>query len=76
MDVGRGGVISPCGIGFDINCGMRLVVTNLTQAEVTPHMEILVDRPFIQVPAGVGSTGFVTLSRREFRRVILVILAI
>jgi tRNA-splicing ligase RtcB (3'-phosphate/5'-hydroxy nucleic acid ligase) len=70
MDVRRGGVISPGGIGFDINCGMRLVVTNLTQAEVQPHLQTLVDRLFTRVPAGVGSTGFVKLSRQEFRRVV------
>ena len=70
MDVERGGVISPGGIGFDINCGMRLVVTNLTYEEVKPHIQTLVDRLFQRVPAGVGSTGFVKLSRPEFRRVV------
>ena len=70
MDVERGGVISPGGIGFDINCGMRLVVTNLTYDDVKPHVKELVDRLFERVPAGVGSTGFVKLSRAEFRRVV------
>src|SRR4029453_10324578 len=70
MDVQRGGVISPGGIGFDINCGMRLVVTNLTHTDVKPHLQTLVDQLFKRVPAGVGSTGFVKLSRPEFRRVI------
>jgi tRNA-splicing ligase RtcB len=42
MDVTTG-VISPGGIGFDINCGMRLVVTNLTYPEVKPHLKELVD---------------------------------
>src|SRR5919202_3829145 len=69
MDVRQGGVISPGGIGFDINCGMRLVVTNLTYEDVKPHLQTLVDRLFERVPAGVGSTGFVKLSRQEFRRV-------
>jgi tRNA-splicing ligase RtcB len=70
MDVHQGGVISPGGIGFDINCGMRLVVTNLTYADVKPHLHTLVDRLFARVPAGVGSTGFLKISRQEFRRVI------
>jgi tRNA-splicing ligase RtcB (3'-phosphate/5'-hydroxy nucleic acid ligase) len=70
MDVEQGGVISPGGIGFDINCGMRLVVTNLTYDEVKPHIQTLVDRLFQRVPAGVGSTGFVKLSRTEFRQVV------
>ena len=70
MDVDRGGVISPGGIGFDINCGMRLVLTNLTADEVKPHLKDLVDRLYERIPAGVGRAGFVKLSRREFRRVV------
>lgn len=66
MDVEEGGVISPGGIGFDINCGMRLVVTNLTHAEVEPYIEEIVDKLYERVPAGVGSSGFVKLSRQEF----------
>jgi tRNA-splicing ligase RtcB (3'-phosphate/5'-hydroxy nucleic acid ligase) len=63
------GVISPGGIGFDINCGMRLVLTNLTFAEVQPQLQRLVDQLFYCVPAGVGSHGFVKLSHDEFRQV-------
>lgn len=69
MDVDEG-VISPGGIGFDINCGMRLVRTNLTFDEVKPYLKQLVDRLFQKVPAGVGSTGFVKISRSEFRKVL------
>src|SRR5512145_1418528 len=64
------GVISPGGIGFDINCGMRLVVTNLTYAEVKPHLKELVDALYKRVPAGVGSTGFVRLSQETFGDVV------
>lgn len=63
------GVISPGGIGFDINCGMRLVLTNLTEDEVRPRLRELVDALFQRVPAGVGSHGFVRLSHDEFCRV-------
>jgi tRNA-splicing ligase RtcB len=70
MDVEQGGVISPGGIGFDINCGMRLVVTNLTEAEVKPRIKELVDTLFRRVPAGVGSTGFLEISRKEFKEVV------
>ncbi|MFB6276954.1 MAG: RtcB family protein [Halothece sp.] len=66
MDVDQGGVISPGGIGFDINCGMRLVVTNLTYDEVKPYIKQLVDKLYKRIPAGVGSRGFVKLSRDEF----------
>src|SRR3989304_2687089 len=51
------GVISPGGIGFDINCGMRLVLTNLTVKDVRPKIKELIDRLFERVPAGVGSSG-------------------
>lgn len=66
----RTGVISPGGIGFDVNCGMRLVLTNLTFDEVEPHLKDLVDKLFQRVPAGVGSTGFVKISQSEFRRAV------
>ena len=67
MDVEEGGVISPGGIGFDINCGMRLVATGLTHDEVKPHVRELVDLLYQRVPAGVGSTGFLNISESEFR---------
>lgn len=64
------GVISPGGIGFDINCGMRLVLTNLTYAEVKPHIHDLVDALFYRIPTGVGCTGFVKVSQSEFKDVL------
>lgn len=63
----RTGVISPGGIGFDINCGMRLVRTSLTYSEVEPHLHELVNRLYEQVPAGVGSTGSIRLDEQGFR---------
>jgi tRNA-splicing ligase RtcB len=63
------GVISPGGIGFDINCGMRLIRTTLTEAEVRPRLPALIDALFRAVPAGVGAHGFVRLSEAEFRDV-------
>ncbi|MGI6395707.1 MAG: RtcB family protein [Desulfomonilia bacterium] len=64
------GVISPGGIGFDINCGMRLVATNLIYDEVEPHLSRLVDRLFERIPSGVGSTGFVKLKEDDFLDVV------
>ena len=64
------GVISPGGIGFDINCGMRLVTTNLTYKDVAPQLRKLVDRLFERVPAGVGSSGFVKLTPQKFKEAI------
>lgn len=65
------GIISPGGIGFDINCGMRLLRTNLSEAEVRPRLKELVSALFTAVPAGVGAKGFVHLSENEFRQVMV-----
>jgi tRNA-splicing ligase RtcB (3'-phosphate/5'-hydroxy nucleic acid ligase) len=62
------GVISPGGIGFDVNCGMRLVLTSLTYEEVKPRLRELVDKLFARIPCGVGGSGFVNISQDEFRR--------
>ncbi len=69
FDVENGGVISPGGIGFDINCGMRLIVTNLTTKDVKPHIHKLVDELYKAVPAGVGCKGFVKLTKEQFKEV-------
>jgi len=66
----QSGVISPGGIGFDVNCGMRLVLTSLTYDEVKEHIKELVDRLFERVPAGVGSSGSIKLSHDEFRTMV------
>jgi tRNA-splicing ligase RtcB len=63
------GVISPGGVGYDINCGIRLIRTDLTLADVEPYLEKLMTELFRKVPAGVGASGFVRLSGEEFRRV-------
>lgn len=64
------GVISPGGIGYDINCGVRVLRTNLTEAEVRPKLRELVDAIFRLVPPGVGGTGHLRLSPTEFDRVL------
>ncbi len=63
------GVISPGGIGFDINCGIRLINTSLTEQDVLPKMKVLMDRLFQVVPCGVGSKGFMKLKKSEFEKV-------
>ncbi len=70
FDPQQGGVISPGGIGFDINCGVRLVRTDLTEEEVKPRLTELVNELFSQVPCGVGSSKAIPkLSESELRRV-------
>jgi len=65
------GVVSPGGIGFDINCGMRLVRTDLTWPEVEPQLAALVDALAARVPAGTGRHGFLAVEEDEFREVLV-----
>lgn len=65
------GVISPGGVGFDINCGVRLVKTNLTREDVVPHMNDLVNELFNKVPSGLGSNGIKHLKGNEIDEVLL-----
>jgi len=59
------GIISPGIVGFDINCGMRLISTNLSYKEVKPKIKDIVNKLFVKVPAGVGVKGKVKLSRKQ-----------
>lgn len=61
----RTGVISPGGVGYDVNCGMRLIRTDLTLEDVQPRLEQLMTNLFRKVPAGVGAGGFVRLNRES-----------
>jgi len=65
----KAGVISPGGVGYDINCGMRLIRTDLTLEDVQPRIERLMTELFRKVPAGVGAGGFVRLDRSALDRV-------
>lgn len=70
FDPEEGGVISPGGIGFDINCGMRLLTTNLSYKEVQSKLKELIDTLFKLVPAGVGGKGFVKINKEQFIQII------
>ncbi len=59
------GVISPGGVGYDINCGVRLMRTNLTESDLRPKLKDLVNELFRSIPSGVGSQGSIKLSRSE-----------
>ena len=63
------GVISPGGVGYDINCGVRLVKTDLTAAEVQPKLRALIASLFNTVPCGVGMSGEIRISRQDANRV-------
>ena len=69
-DIDAGGVISPGGVGFDINCGVRLIRTLLTEKDVQPKLRDLVSALHSDVPAGVGSTGDIKVSESEERKLL------
>jgi tRNA-splicing ligase RtcB len=64
------GVVSPGGIGYDINCGVRLATSTLMLEEVESHLERLVGALFRTIPAGVGKGGEVRLSDRDMDAVL------
>jgi tRNA-splicing ligase RtcB len=59
------GVISPGGVGYDINCGVRLIRTNLTERDLRPRLKDVVNELFKSIPSGVGSEGAIRLTRSE-----------
>ena len=69
-DPEEGGVISPGGVGYDINCGVRLVRTNLTAAEVMPRIGQLMESLFRRIPAGVGEGGIYLFDHKELRHIL------
>lgn len=66
----EGGVVSPGGVGFDINCGVRLLASTLTLNEVRPKIRDLVNELFRDVPSGAGQSGNVRLSYPELDRLL------
>ena len=69
MDV-REGVVSPGGVGYDINCGVRLLRSELTVDALRPKLRELVSALHREVPSGVGSTGFIRLTPQDEEKVL------
>jgi tRNA-splicing ligase RtcB len=69
MDI-EDGVISPGGVGYDINCGVRLMSTTLREEELKPKLRALIDDLFDRVPCGLGVKGEVRLSRFDYQEII------
>ena len=66
------GVISPGGVGYDINCGMRLATTTLTQSDIRPYLKKVINHLFNNIPTGIGSEGAIRkLNEKEMHRVLL-----
>ncbi|MBU0586604.1 RtcB family protein [Candidatus Micrarchaeota archaeon] len=63
------GIISPGGIGYDINCGVRLITTGMTVDQVKPKIKQFADKLFVNVPSGVGSKGKLRLQHDELDKV-------
>ncbi len=64
------GVISPGGVGYDINCGVRLLRTNLDKKDVEPKLRELVDALFRNIPSGLGSRGKMRLTHAQLNEVL------
>jgi len=65
------GMISPGGVGYDINCGVRLLKTNLSEDNVRPRLKDLVVDLFKSIPSGVGSKGAIRLSPSQLDEVLV-----
>ena len=70
MDANEG-MISPGGVGYDINCGVRLIRTNLTEQDVRPKLKDIVTDLFNSIPSGVGSKGAIRLSHSQLDEVLV-----
>ena len=70
MDI-KDGVISPGGVGYDINCGVRLLRTSLSEAEVRPRIQQLINELFLNVPSGLGSEGKIKVSQKEINQLMV-----
>jgi tRNA-splicing ligase RtcB len=68
-DPKKGGVVSPGGVGYDINCGVRLVHTNLREEDVKPRIRDLVASLFVTIPTGVGRGGRIKFTVAEERKI-------
>ena len=65
------GVISPGGVGYDINCGVRLIKTSLSENDLRPRLKDLVNELFRSIPSGVGSEGRVKLTKADLDELLL-----
>src|SRR5512143_3118527 len=71
FDPEEGGIISMGGVGFDISCGVRTMKTGMLKEEVLPRLEVLVDRFYARVPAGVGSEGLIKMNAAQIDEMLL-----
>jgi tRNA-splicing ligase RtcB len=65
------GIVSPGGVGYDINCGVRLIRSDLSYNDIKDKVAQLLDTIFIMVPSGVGSEGKIRLSTNQLDEVLM-----
>lgn len=70
MDVDEGGVISPGGVGFDIACGMRLLISELTADKLHPHLDAVATEIQKEVPSGLGRGRKLKFDAQEMNRIL------
>jgi tRNA-splicing ligase RtcB len=70
-DIENGGVVSPAGVGYDINCGVRMLRTDLTLDDVKDKIKELTYALFNDIPSGVGSKGDIRVSEREEKEILV-----
>ena len=71
FDVDEGGIVSPGGVGYDINCGVRLIRSNLKLSDIEGKTKDIVRGLFARIPCGVGCRGELRLSRGELEKVLV-----
>ncbi|HNX82581.1 MAG TPA: RtcB family protein [Candidatus Omnitrophota bacterium] len=70
-DIEEGGVVSPGGVGFDINCGVRLLKTNMQFEDIKDHCTDLINALFSDVPSGVGAKGDIRVTQKEEKQLLV-----
>ncbi len=65
------GVVSPGGVGFDINCGVRLLRSDLTETDISGRITELIDELYVNIPAGVGGEGKIRVDEADLKKVML-----
>lgn len=66
----KDGYVLPGAVGFDINCGMRLITTNLTKDEVAGKIKTLINQLFEKIPPGVGKKGFLKVEKNQLKQLV------
>ncbi|HPN36922.1 MAG TPA: RtcB family protein [Melioribacteraceae bacterium] len=70
-DIDNGGVISPGGVGYDINCGVRLATTGLQKKDIINKFDKLLNKLFSVIPTGIGSSGAIKILKPQELKILL-----